>query len=74
MGNSFWSKFHRFLVRRADESDIIEAACKAWHDAGLSPGQHGWDKLVALGDRRIRGWRLQMRAAARSKLDKNIEI
>ena len=52
-----------WFANRAAESDIVEAACRAWYDSTLLPGQYNWDKLVSLEDGRIRGWRLQMRAA-----------
>ena len=63
MADPFWPRFWEFIHNQANESDIIEIACRAWHDAGLSPGQPRWDKLVSLEDGRIRGWRLQMQAA-----------
>ena len=53
----------RWIANRAAESDIVEAACRAWYDADLLPGKYNWDALVSQEDGRIQGWRLRMRAA-----------
>ena len=48
-----------------DEVDprALEAACAAWYNYGLWPGQSQWNKMVIKEDHRIELWREQVHAA-----------
>ena len=43
--------------------EMVEVACRAFYNNGVTPIQYPWEKLVEIGDSRARAMRADMRAA-----------